>query len=182
MDDHKCLSFLLPWCHVHLGSDCPIWTSTRLVWGVWLGLQKWWSGPAKGLLGWRPRGILRKTKASRVILRENSQVMVFSSMTMTQLLEVFCVVHVLDQQQLDLTNDLGLRRVEKWQWETFPVTHAESGAWYEVGEDLLSMAAERHQGRVTLVQTWPGRSALVAATAQGGGWRQCGLHRGMALA
>lgn len=69
----------------------------------------------------------------------------------------------------------------KRQWGTLPVIHGGSRAWYKVGEDVFSIAAEWHGSRRVLVQMWPGRLALVATTKQGDGWWECGLHHGMAL-
>lgn len=76
---------------------------------------------------------------------------------------------------------LCLRHAEKMQWGKSLVRHGESRAafWDHVtecgtrlGKDILFIAAEWHQGRVTLVQMRLGVLALAANTTQCDGWWQ----------
>lgn len=120
----------------------------------------------QGSLGLKAEGPLNKSESkwSYCKGKESCNGVQFYDRWVTR---VFWVVHVVDLEQLDLTMDLGLRHVRRRQWETFPGIHGESRAWYQVGEDVLSIAIEQHPGRGMFVGRGlrPGRL---------GGWGQEG--------
>ena len=132
-------------------------------------------GSARGHLGWRLRHILTKTKASKVVLRDKSQAMGLIPVTNDPITKGLLSGSCRGPIEVESHDGRG-------QWETLSVRPGGSRVWYKVGEDIFSITAEGHQGKMMLVQMWPGRLAVVVTTRQCDGWWQCGIHHGMALA